>query len=224
MVRLVGAALATAVLAGLLQLVSILVAPPASASCAPISDTRLLWDADAVFAGEVFTIHRDAWKTTFTVRRVYKGDVGSSATVVVPGRWNPNIVSSITLDFRDARWWLVFADERGDELVAFGCAGTRPLPTKIPAVLGTGYPPTTHRWIRPGFREPEPQCRRTSANEQECVIYDYDKSANLAPWLAAAGVALLILAGPGLLWVRRARRRRANVDEAEEPRIRFVQD
>lgn len=222
MFRWIGAALTTAVLAGLMQLVTILDAPPASASCAPISDTRLFWDADVVFTGDkVRDTDGDPSTTIFDVERIYKGDVGPTTVITVPGLQNPNVVSSITLDLGDRARWLIFAHERrGGELVAFGCAGTRPRPAKIPAVLGIGYPPILPS--RPGFRIPEGGgCRRTAERPYECILVHPVRDP--VPWLAAAGVALLVLAAPGW-WSLRMRRLRAIIaDSAEEPRIRWVE-
>lgn len=209
MLRWIGAALATAVLAGLMQFVTILDATPASACmCAPVSEAGHVRSAAAVFAGTVVDARRSA-EVRFHVTRVYRGDITPAVTVANPHgpHATPDgleVVSSCDVGLRDGTPWLVYAHERHrGGLVIRACNGTRPLPKHLPAVLGTGYLPTT----RPGFHLPKGGgCRRTAENVWECVVDDPVRGP--VPWLASAGVGLLLLAVPAW-WALRMRRMRA---------------
>jgi len=190
MSRWTGAALATAMLAGLLQLISILGAPPASACmCAARSEADLLRGADVVFAGTVAD-SRSSAVVTFAVSRVFKRDVRPTTKlwasvghrVDVPD--GLQVASSCDVDYRDAAQWLVYANRDHGKWYATICSGTRPLPATLPAVLGVGHAPR---------HPPE-------------MSIDVPVRGPV-PWLAAGGVGILLLAVPGWL-VLRARRRR----------------
>ena len=189
--RSIGAALVIAVLAGLIQLVIVLGAPPAFACmCAPVSEAGHFRSADVVFAGTVVDA-RPSSAVIFDVTRAYRGDVREMVTVANPHGPLATAdglerVSSCDVGLTRATQWLVYAHDRDrGGLVIRPCTGTRPLPKKLPAVLGAGHRPMPIQFI-PVVHERGP-----------------------IPWLAAAGLGLLLLAVPGW-WSLRMRRMRVS--------------
>lgn len=207
MSRWASSTLAGAVLAGLLQLATVVGAPPAFACmCAEVSEAGHFRSADVVFAGTVRDA-RPSSAVSFDVTRVFKGEAWALESVAPHGPHAAGdgleVVSSCDVGLRDGTRWLVYAHDRDrGGLVIRACNGTRPLPKHLPAVLGTGHLPVP----RPGFRVPKGGgCHRTAAHPYECLVDDPVRGP--VPWLAGAGVGLVLLTVPGRLALRMRRMR-----------------
>lgn len=131
--RLIRAALVTAVAAGLTQLVAVFGAAPALAcSCAPMSDREYVASADVIFTGTLLNRDEpepgpdglmssaDPATLTFAVSEVYKGQVGPTAQVrtAMSG-------ASCGLEVEGERPFLLFTEFGEDGLTASLCGGTR---------------------------------------------------------------------------------------------------
>lgn len=230
-----GAALVTAVLAALLQLVGIVGAPPAWA-CPASTEAMHLKSADAVFTGRVISWARWPNGTTITallrVSRIYKGAVGESAYVVTD-------TSSTYVGYGvgyGTAWWLVFAYDRGRAgLHAIGCS-SRPLPTQLPAVLGAGHAPLSdpaavveEPELGPGVVPPgwDPLWRdgpleHRGVGPDIAAPMPIVEAPGPTPWLAGGGAGLLLLAMPTWLALRMRRLRPLYTEPADEARIRWV--
>lgn len=228
-----GAALVTAVLAGLLQLVGIVGASPAWAcSCADVPDSVHLKNADAVFTGRMMSWARwpngTTTTTLFRTFRIYKGTPSEDIYVV-------SDTSSCGLRY-DVPWWLVFAsDRRRAGVTATVCGGSRSLPTQMPAVLGAGRKPVARSEFSEPPPEPEPGpdgfprgyiafWRSVAPDAPYWIppVYVPDFVRGPVPWLAGGGVGLLLLAMPTWLAVRMRRLRPLHAEQADEARIRWV--
>lgn len=225
MSRWISQALVAVALSGLIQLLTILGAPPAwGCSCiGPVTSADHYHAADAVFTGTVTdrspstSRHGPIITVRFDVTRAYKGEIGTTAAVVSLGGGAGGVISSCDIDYRAAQW-LVYADDRGrDGLYASYCGGTRPLPKKLPAVLGTGHEPT------PTFEAFEVPPQTTPYRHQPPQIpgdvtprLDYQPFRAVLPWVIGTGVGLLLLAMPGWLTLRFRRWHAIAANDSEE--------
>ena len=105
-------------------LATVVLAPPANASCVRLTETEAVRMSDAVFTGRVVSVSANGARATFRVLRVRKGPVARGDTVRVRAEPYP---SSITLAWKPkvGQRWRVYAERERGRWYTNDCLGTR---------------------------------------------------------------------------------------------------
>ena len=105
-------------------LATAVLAPPASASCARLTESERIRMSDAVFTGRVMSVSANGARATFRVIRARKGRVARGETVRVRAEPFP---SSITFGWNPkvGQRWRVYAQRERGRWNTNDCLGTR---------------------------------------------------------------------------------------------------
>ena len=105
-------------------LATAVIAPPAEASCFPLTENERIRMSDTVFTGRVLSVGASGARATFRVLRVRKGRLARGETIRVRAapfpssvtlRWNPKV----------GQRWRVYAERKRGRWYTNDCLGTR---------------------------------------------------------------------------------------------------